>query len=60
MSKLSLDALTVESFVTSDGFSDDLPAAQPVTPITGGIECNRTLDYSCTACDCQTPRYNCV
>jgi hypothetical protein len=56
MSKLSLDALTVESFATADS----LPVDQPAAGITAGFECNRTLDYSCTACDCQTPRYNCV
>lgn len=60
MKTLHLDDLKVESFATGEGFANAEPvtAAEPI--LTPGLECNRTLDYSCTACDCQTPRYNCV
>ncbi len=55
MSKLHLDELAVESFVTSDGSPADLPAAQ-TTLFSDGYECSQTLN----SCKCNTPAYNCV
>jgi len=57
MSKLHLDDLTVESFVTSDGSSAAQPAAQP--GISDGAECGQTLYLSCDTCKCHTVDYNC-
>jgi hypothetical protein len=58
MSKLHLDALTVQSFATSDSPSADQPAAQP--GISDGAECNQTLYFTCGTCKCNTVDYNCA
>jgi hypothetical protein len=52
MSKLQLDELTVESFVTSDSTPVDQPLGQP--GISDGLECNQTLYLTCGSCKCNT------
>jgi len=54
MSKLHLDTLVVQSFVTTDGSPTDLPAG--LTIISDGYECSQSLN----SCKCNTPAYNCV
>jgi len=62
MAMLNPDDLTVETFQTTPAHSSlgDDPVAIAQPGISDGIECNKTLDYSCTACYCHTPRYDCV
>lgn len=62
MAMLNPDDLTVDTFQTTPAFSSlaNGPAALAQPGITNGIECNKTLDYSCTACYCHTPAYDCV